>query len=74
MELGEDMVTTTKAHEATGMSRSQIQYLCKIGRVKATRVGRDWLLSLSSLQGYIRAMRAELGIVQQQEEENTGNE
>lgn len=68
MELG-DLVTTTKAHEATGMSRTQIQRLCKSGRVRAARVGRDWLVSLSSLRDYIRSMRAELGIEEPRKEE-----
>lgn len=67
------MVTTTKAHEVTGLSRNHIQRLCKTHRVRATRVGRDWLLSLSSLQEYMRSMQAELGIEGQQKKPGIGN-
>ena len=44
-----EWVTTTEAAEITGLSMRRIQELCKEGKYKAQKRGRDWLIEKESL-------------------------
>jgi excisionase family DNA binding protein len=56
-------LSTEKASERVGIHRSQIRRLLESGKVKGTKVGRDWLVDAESLdhyaatQGWFRARR-----------------
>jgi len=47
---------TTEAAAVTGFSPVYVRILARNGRIEAQKVGRDWLVSLSSLLAYKRQM------------------
>lgn len=49
-------VGTKEAAAITGYSEAWMRRLAKDGRIKARKVGRDWLLDLAELAAYQRRM------------------
>jgi len=48
-----DYISTKKASERVGISRSYLQYLLSVGRVQGHKLGHDWLVFVPSLDAYI---------------------
>lgn len=42
--------TTTSAAEALGVSKRRVRQLIELGRLKATKHGRDWLIDGASVE------------------------
>ena len=64
------MLTTTEAHQLTGLSTNQLSSLCKKGRIAGEKRGRDWFIDRASLLAYMRAWHPE--IAQKIEEGSAG--
>lgn len=50
-EDDEALVGTARAATITGLSEQSIRRLCGDGAIKATKVGRDWLIRRGDLHG-----------------------
>ncbi len=50
-------VTVRQACAMSRLSRGQITYLLRKGTLKGEKVGRDWLVSIRSLDSYIKMPR-----------------
>lgn len=53
----EEYITVSRAAEASGLSRRQIQALLQSGVLPGIKPGRDWLLKLSTVMEYLRQER-----------------
>lgn len=47
-----DTISSIKAAELLGVSRQWIAQLCREGVLEATKFGRDWIITRSSLEAY----------------------
>lgn len=57
------LLTTSEAADELGVSRNRVLQLIEAGTVEATKVGRDWVIPASALEGvaiYGRAGRPPL--------------
>jgi len=52
----EGWTNTTEAAAVTGFSPVYVRILARNGNIEARKVGRDWLVNLSSLLAYKRQM------------------
>jgi len=59
--IAEGWTNTTEAAAVTGFSPVYVRILARNGRIEAQKVGRDWLVSLSSLVTY-KANMDRLGV------------
>jgi hypothetical protein len=50
--IAEGWVDATSASEIVGYTSVYVRLLARAGRIEARKVGRDWLVSLSSLLAY----------------------
>jgi len=46
------MLTTQQAAEILGITRSRVLQLCKNKILKATKLGRDWVIQEGAVEGY----------------------
>ncbi len=46
---GKKLISLQRAHEATGYAKDYIGQLCRLGKIKAERIGRDWFVNLADL-------------------------
>lgn len=44
------MLTTAQAAVLLGLSRRQVQHLCRTGTIAAKRHGRDWILTRAAVE------------------------
>ena len=51
-------ITTDEAQTLSGNNRAYVRWLANHGRVKAHKVGRDWLINQESLLTYIAEMKS----------------
>ncbi len=56
--IGEEWLTTDDAARLSGYTEAYMRQLALRKRVKAFKVGRDWLLNRAELLDYARAMKA----------------
>lgn len=58
-----DLLTLPEAAAELGLTRSTLQWQIKLGRLQATKPGRDWLVTRSEVERYRRESlgRAHLG-------------
>lgn len=56
---GKEMFTTAEAAEALGLGRATVQHYCQgdAPRIKATKLGRDWLIPKAEIDRYKRERR-----------------
>ena len=47
-----DLLTSTQAGELLGVSADTIKKYCQWGKLKAMKMGRDWLISRSEVSRY----------------------
>jgi excisionase family DNA binding protein len=53
MESGnEKWLTVAEVAKQTGYSINTIEYLCRTGRIKAMKPGRDWFTTLEAVKGH----------------------
>jgi len=52
-------LTTDQAAALIGVSRHEVQRLCRIGLLPAQRIGRDWLIDERHARAYERGKRGE---------------
>lgn len=57
-ESPQEWLTTTEATALTGYAAAYLRRLAEQRRIKARKIGRDWLLDAESVQAYRRAMVA----------------
>jgi len=50
-------MTTLQAAERLGVSRQEVQRLITAGRLKAEKIGRDWIVDKRSIAAYERNRR-----------------
>ena len=53
----ENFIDTKTAIERTGMTRSGLTRLAKLGKVAAVKLGNAWLYAVGSLDAYLAEMR-----------------
>ncbi len=56
--IKEKLITTHDAAELLGFSHDHIRRLCREGKIKAEKLGNNWLLTEKSLKN-IKRMRVE---------------
>lgn len=42
--------TTDELHDATGIKKRTIELYCKSGKIKAKKIGRNWIIPLVSVR------------------------
>lgn len=58
LDIGGEWLTTGGAAQETGYTQAYMRQLAKRKRVRAFKVGRDWVLNRADLLEYTRAMEA----------------
>ena len=53
VRISGDALTLAEAAEETGLSPSTLRVQIRNGRLKATKVGRDWLVTRPALRAYL---------------------
>ena len=56
--IAQGWADTREAATVTGYTAAYVRQLIRRGRIEARKVGRDWLVSLSSLLAYKHQMEA----------------
>jgi len=56
--IAQGWVNTREAADITGHSVAYVRQMIRRERIEAQKVGRDWLVSLSSLLAYKRTMES----------------
>jgi excisionase family DNA binding protein len=56
--VGDNWVTTGEAAELTGYSDAYVRWLANQGRIRAHKVGRDWLVNLEDVMSHKAQMDA----------------
>lgn len=46
------LLSTTEAAARLGISRRTVQLACESGEIRATKVGRDWLIAEKALNSF----------------------
>lgn len=49
----DDLLSTKQAAAQIGREQSYVRRLCQRGQLRATKVGRDWLIPASALANYV---------------------
>lgn len=53
MDLGnEKWIPVAEAAQRTGYSVRMVQHLCKTGRIKSRKIGRDWFTTLATVRDF----------------------
>ena len=55
-KLFKDFFTVTEAVKVTGLRESKIKYLIKNGRLKAVKVGWQWLIKKEDLEKFMQTL------------------
>lgn len=55
--MAEEWITTQKAAEIIGITRSHVRYLIQHGRLEAKKFGRAWMVSRKSAEEYAATER-----------------
>lgn len=51
--MNEELITLTEAAALSGLSASHLALLCRTGKVKAVKKGRDWLTTRQAVAHYL---------------------
>ena len=51
----EELLTTTEVAERLKITRQTVQRLIKAGKLKASRIGRDWRVKRNELETFLKA-------------------
>jgi excisionase family DNA binding protein len=57
----QEMITLAEASERYGLSPTYLRTIARNGRLKAKKVGRDWLTTPAAVEAYIRT-RSKRGV------------
>lgn len=68
---GEEYVSSKRASSITGYAKDYIGQLCRLGKLNARMVGRNWYIALSALEEHKKSYKKEIEIFQHKE---TGSE
>lgn len=52
--VGDDLVNAKQAAAIVGLSEQSIRRLCSQDFIKATKVGRDWVIERKALEGIVK--------------------
>jgi excisionase family DNA binding protein len=50
--MSSKLLSTTQAAAALGIPRRTVQQLCDTGKIRAEKIGRDWLIKESALNKF----------------------
>ena len=50
----EEIITLREAAEKCGLSVSHLRLLARSGRLKARKIGRDWVTTLDAVERYLK--------------------
>jgi excisionase family DNA binding protein len=53
----DELITLAQAAERYGFSHVHLRQLAQSGRLKATKLGRDWVTTPADMEEYIRSRR-----------------
>jgi excisionase family DNA binding protein len=48
-----DLISLKEAAAVSGLSHSHLRYLCRTGKLKAKRLGRDWFTTRDAVANYV---------------------
>ena len=68
---GEEYVSSKRASSITGYAKDYIGQLCRLGKLNARMVGRNWYIALSALEEHKKSYKKEIETLQHKE---TGSE
>ncbi|MEK7075369.1 MAG: helix-turn-helix domain-containing protein [Patescibacteria group bacterium] len=51
-DLEKDLLSVNEVSEQTGYHRDYVTYLARTGRLKASKIGNNWVIAKSDLQAY----------------------
>lgn len=54
---GEGLISLAQASQISGLSHSHLRLLVRQGKIKATKIGRDWLTTEAAVRDYLATER-----------------
>lgn len=51
--MADDLLSLREAAAVSGLSASHLRYLARAGRLRATKLGRDWFTTEAAVRAYL---------------------